>query len=207
MYRFLLIIYSLLISLTMSAYEHTYPDLNDLDAILNRHNAITLAKIQSIESKKYILVNTDSMTERYNICDSLFHDYSSFQLDSALSYANRKLKIAKQLQDRKHIDRSIIEMANMYIQAGMNMQSYELLQQLDRSQLDPALLQDYYSINNNLYEFLSQFALNKTVRDGYKQTAKAYRDSVLMHEPNDMFVYTYSLLSDGKYQKGLPPGG
>ena len=91
----------------------------------------------------------------------------------------------------------------MYIQAGMNMQSYELLQQLDRSQLDPALLQDYYSINNNLYEFLSQFALNKTVRDGYKQTAKAYRDSVLMHEPNDMFVYTYSLLSDGKYQKGL----
>ena len=203
MYRFLLIIYSLLISLTMSAYEHTYPDLNDLDAILNRHNEITLAKIQSIESKKYILVNTDSMTERYNICDSLFHDYSSFQLDSALSYANRKFKIAKQLQDRKHIDRSIIEMANMYIQAGMNMQSYELLQQLDSSQLDPALLQDYYSINNNLYEFLSQFALNKTIRDGYKQTAKAYRDSVLMHEPNDMFVYTYSLLSDGKYQKGL----
>ena len=57
MYRFLVIIYTLLISLPLSAYEHTYPDLNDLDAILNKHNEITFAKIQSIESKKYILVN------------------------------------------------------------------------------------------------------------------------------------------------------
>lgn len=202
MYRFLTL-FLILSSFSMSAENAPYPGIRDLDAVLSEHQEITRARVSQIESRKYLLVKTDSMEERYRICDSLFHDYSSFQLDSALSYAGRKLNIAKELGQRKLIDRSVIEIANMYIKAGMNMQSYDMLQHIDRSQLDNELLQEYYSINNNLYEFLSQFALNRSARSEYRKMAKEYRDSVLMHEPDDIFVYTYSLLSEEQYEKGL----
>ena len=193
----------ILLSVSFHLQSEDSPQITDLDKVLDDHQEITEARMSVIESRKYLLVKADSMEERFHICDSLFRDYSSFQLDSALSYAGRKLKIAKELGNRKYIDRSVIEMADMYIQVGMNMQSYDMLQQIDRSGLDRDLLQEYYSINNNLYEFLSQFALSRTARNQYRQIAKTYRDSVLMYKPEDVFVYTYSLLSEGNYQKGL----
>ena len=193
----------ILLSVSFHLQSEDSPQITDLDKVLDDHQEITEARMSVIESRKYLLVKADSMEERFHICDSLFRDYSSFQLDSALSYAGRKLKIAKELGNRKYIDRSVIEMADMYIQVGMNMQSYDMLQQIDRSGLDRELLQEYYSINNNLYEFLSQFALSRTARNQYRQIAKTYRDSVLMYKPEDVFVYTYSLLSEGNYQKGL----
>lgn len=200
MSRFLIFI---LLSLSIHLQPENSPEIKDLDRVLDDHQEITEARMSVIESRKYLLVKTDSMEERFHICDSLFMDYSSFQLDSALSYAGRKLKIARELGNREHIDRSVIEMADMYIKAGMNMQSYEMLQQIDRSTIDKGLLQKYYSISNNLYEFLSQFAPNPVAREEYRRMAKTYRDSVLMYKPEDIFVYTYSLLSEGDYQKGL----
>lgn len=137
------------------------------------------------------------LKEEYRINEKLYEQYRKFYLDSAIYYINRNISISNTLNNQYYIDRSSIQLANLYSSKGNFLESQSLLDGVTITK-QPNDLKALY------YEFYSQFYEHYTTNnpsEHYAKQIEVYRDSLLQVLSPDSNKYKINLAQQLMYKK------
>lgn len=115
--------------------------------------------------------------QEYEINDRLYEEFRKYRLDSAVRYAERNVRIARALGDRRKILLSGIGLADLYSSTGMSVEARQLLDTIDRRAIPRDLLTHYYKAYNRFYQQYGAFSGGKKA---FRELEERYRDSALM---------------------------
>ena len=150
---------------------------------LEKRNFYVAQKENKIEALKNMLQRSDiDLKQEYEINRALYREYKSFVTDSAIMYAHKNLRIAKELNNSAWKAETELHLIDLYSVVGMYIDAFHLLSRLDKKILPDYLLSDYYEICQSLYD---QYTYGNVEADFYRKKKNLYRDSLLMTlDPN-----------------------
>ncbi len=117
-----------------------------------------------------------SPEQRYDIHLRLQDEYKTYLSDSAIHYIRENTQIALQLNDTYRIYESKLDLAALYITAGMYIESLEILKTICAAQLPVELQVKYYNGYKLLY---NHYSYTNPYTYIYTETSDLYRDSLL----------------------------
>ncbi len=91
--------------------------LCQLDSVIAVHDMDIRKKERRIDSLKLLVTGMDA-EGRYNLYDRIFGEYYSYDLDSAATYASRKVETARMLGDSRKVAASNLHLARMHLSQG-----------------------------------------------------------------------------------------
>lgn len=139
--------------------------LVELDHVIVKEKEYTSRKENYLEKLKEQLRNQNLSSEsRYSIYQSLAGEYETFICDSARVYANRALYEAAALKNISLMNDSRIQLARGEAKAGMFSKTFDILNSIDRVQLNRHQLIDYYKTYIDVYIYMIEY------NDGYDLT-------------------------------------
>ncbi|MDR1683706.1 MAG: DUF948 domain-containing protein [Candidatus Symbiothrix sp.] len=174
--------------------KFVFPTLSDLDKIVADQRKYTDRYEAQIDTLKQELKKARSEAERYKIKGRLFDKYTYFVVDSALYYAQEKLISAQKLKRDDYMADSRMNTAHILIIAGMYKEAIDILQNIDRSALPDYLLDYYYRVYNDLYESMLKYTIVEKRKKEYRAKAMQYKDSILLRNPDNIYVQVDKLL-------------
>lgn len=131
----------------------TERNLCTLDSLVRNHDTFLIAKQRRINALKAMLPAENDI-EEYGIYDRLFSEYYSFDLDSAYSYANRKIKTARKTGDKMRETISFLNLARISLSKGRGHEAIQAVEHVLPDTADAV-------VRNMYYDFMSvYFILN-----------------------------------------------
>ncbi|MFA7583410.1 MAG: DUF6377 domain-containing protein, partial [Proteiniphilum sp.] len=106
----------------------------------------------------------------------LYNEYKTYISDSAIHYAKQNVELAGRLGDRYRMNESKLSLTSLYIISGLYVESLDILNQIDRSELTDNLLIYYYDSYKQLYR---NYSFNNPNASVYIAKSSLYRDSLL----------------------------
>ena len=194
-------------------HESSYPEeieneLNVLDRIVDDSSRYKEAKQKKISDKLSSLRPEDSDTYRYGIYDEVYKEYYQYNLDSAMTYAKKKLVIAQNTDSYRIKTDAILDLAERYVLSGMYAESLHILDTLDTAGMDSTLMVEYFHVCQSLYEDLSSTTDDPELKVKYWNTKNRYRASRLEYLPQDdiarLFVLSEMSRESGTGENMLP---
>lgn len=199
--RFFLILLSTIISLNVYSKSDKDSILVRLFQTLERKEEYVGIKNQRIDDLKRLLKMPDITDyQRYNLYNRIQDEYHSFQIDSATVYLEKNLVLAEHLNNIQYLYDTKLMLCFMYWQSGKFFEAVQLLNTINRKQLDTlpqSVLIGYYNAYKRLYLY---YAEAQNERDNeYHKRSSLYADSL-------MFISTpetqdYNLWLAEKYTK------
>ncbi len=113
--------------------------LKELDLIIGSRDIWTARREGVLDDLKYELGTVTDPQDMYRIYSRLFDEYRSFQSDTAIVYATKKLQLAQQLNEEAKIDDSRLNLAEIYAIIGLYKESLDILTNIDSQRLNEAL--------------------------------------------------------------------
>ena len=144
-------------------------------AMQNRSLYDTLKEHKIASLKQQLQPGQPNPTLRYQLNKALIEAYEKYRADSAIFYAQQNQQLASTLGNRYFKDETAIQLARLYSSGGLYIESETLLDGIDRTTLDSALLPDYYDTYLSFCSRYGQSNGNQT----YYQKSELYRDSLL----------------------------
>lgn len=188
----------------LQAQGAAFPSLEDLDKVVAEQQKYVDMREMRISETKSQLHKAASEEERYQLKNSLFNEYSSYVVDSALHYAQEKLASAQKINRQDYIDDSRLNITYMLIQGGMYKEASDILRSINRATLAEYLERYYFLIYNTLYEAMVQYTIIESQSKEYRAKAVLYKDSILQKSDSaDVYIRADKLLEQGDYNKGL----
>lgn len=117
-----------------------------------------------------------SNLQQYEINLQLYNEYKTYISDSAIHYAKQNIALAGSLDDRYRMNESKLSLTSLYIISGLYIESLDILNQIDRSELTDNLLIYYYDSYKQLYR---NYSFNNPNTSVYTEKSSLYRDSLL----------------------------
>lgn len=117
-----------------------------------------------------------SNLQQYEINLQLYNEYKTYISDSAIYYAKQNIALAGSLDDRYRMNESKLSLTSLYIISGLYIESLDILNQIDRSELTDNLLIYYYDSYKQLYR---NYSFNNPNTSVYTEKSSLYRDSLL----------------------------
>ena len=117
-----------------------------------------------------------SNLQQYEINLQLYNEYKTYISDSAIHYAKQNIALAESLDDRYRMNESKLSLTSLYIISGLYIESLDILNQIDRSELTDNLLIYYYDSYKQLYR---NYSFNNPNTSVYTEKSSLYRDSLL----------------------------
>lgn len=181
----------LTVALTARAELRVDSLLKVLDQTIAQRDAYEQEKLIRIDFIKRGLQRTGlTDADRYNIYDYLYQEYEAYISDSARHYVGRSLEVATALGNAVWINDSKIKKAKLLSTAGLYPQAVELLQSIDKTQLAPEALAEYYLAFEHTYLYQVEYVAGDEVMGKYLGLMYTYRDSALMVLPENSYRYT-----------------
>ena len=183
----------------------TMPTLEDLDSVLNNEAFYSRLLERKIADTKLAIANAIDDEKRYKETEILYHQYSSYRMDSALHYAHKLISIARKMNSDLNTQRAKFLLASTYINFGMYNEAQEIVNATNRSTIDAdeELRANYYYVNNTLYDAMQHFVADDTVADYYHSRALCYKDSILQLRPDAILIKADLLLQRHQQQEAL----
>lgn len=145
--------------------------------------------------------------DRYNLHNQIYREYKAFICDSAIYYLNENIRLARQMQDSGREMESKLQLSHLLSSSGMYTESIDVLKSVDRREVIPELLSDYYTCFDHVYGELSVYTQDKTLSSRYWNIAQAYKDSLYALLPPRSEEYLVmretSLRDGGQYDEAL----
>lgn len=145
--------------------------------------------------------------EHYNLNSQIFKEYKAFICDSAIRYLNENIRIAERLHDTDRRIESKLQLSLLLSSTGMYTESIDVLESVDRWEVVPRLIPDYYTCFDHVYGELSVYTQDKTLSGHYWSISQAYKDSlyaILPHESEEYLLMHEALLRDRhQYEEAL----
>lgn len=180
-----------------------FPTLTDLDALVADKHRFAEARQAAIDSVRRCFYRAELPEERYRLADELYEAYSFFRIDSALRFAQVKLSVARQIGRRSYIDNAKLNVAYQLLLGGMYKEASDLVSSIRRDAVEPSVLHYYYSVYNTLFEMMKGSAILEEQQQEYQEKAIVYKDSILLHFPDNVYIGADRMLLDGRYEQGL----
>lgn len=162
--------------------------LNELDQVLLQVNRYDNIKEDRILSLKADLKKNNSVAEQHQIYFQLYKEYETFIYDSALYYVKIHLDIAEMQNDKDWITECKIELARMYSVFAQFSEAIAVLKSINKSNLFPQQLADYYSSFAEVYYYWGEYTTNDSHKL-YNELRSVYQDSALMVLPVGTFGF------------------
>ncbi|MHC0444954.1 DUF6377 domain-containing protein [Flavobacterium sp. 3-218] len=165
----------LIINFSLSATERTDVILKELnEAIKNKQHYVKIKEERILNFKK---IKSDNLTkeQEYNFNKTLYFEYQKLNSDSAIQYVKKNLKIAEELQNKEFFNLAQLQLVTLYSSSGKYRESEAILKSINKKNLEPSLLPNYYV---SYREFFEHYAANSYSVEYRNQIGK-YRDSLL----------------------------
>ena len=182
--------------------------LSVLDLTIQEHEKYVIQRESRIVHLKDLVHGIEaSSVEHYNLNSQIFKEYKAFICDSAIHYLNENIRIAERLHDTDRRIESKLQLSLLLSSTGMYTESIDVLESVDRWEVAPRLIPDYYTFSDHAYGELSVYTQDKTLSGHYWSISQAYKDSlyaILPHESEEYLLMHEALLRDRhQYEEAL----
>ena len=174
MKRSLLYILFLLLPTTLSAGSKTQQLRQKLDNLLEQRNALIDNKNKDINRLKKNLTTSENTLKRLQTYDQLFEEYYVFQFDSAMTYINKGIKLAKETQNTYYYNSNTISKAELLSIGGLYNEAIHEIEQVDTTVLDKAQHFEYYFSLFRIHTYWADFCNDKTYTPTHRLKAQEY---------------------------------
>ena len=174
MKRSLLYILFLLLPTTLSAGSKTQQLRQKLDNLLEQRNALIDNKNKDINRLKKNLTTSENTLKRLQTYDQLFEEYYVFQFDSAMTYLNKGIKLAKETQNTYYYNSNTISKAELLSIGGLYNEAIHEIEQVDTTVLDKAQHFEYYFSLFRIHTYWADFCNDKTYTPTHRLKAQEY---------------------------------
>jgi uncharacterized protein YfkK (UPF0435 family) len=191
--------------------DNTKSKLATIDSLINHHEAIMRHAELHLEKLKTACRHQHSLVKKFDIYRTLFKSYTDMNTDSALSYADKNIKLSKALGGEKYIFYALLDKANVLIRMSQLSDGKILLDRINRQKMDKGMKIEYLSTMYFLYsryaEYNDKYGLNSKY---YYQTEFTYGDSALKYmerdNPNYPLYKGWQYMRRGHYREGISLG-
>lgn len=161
--------------------------LDTLDMTLAEGHRYVDVRRSDIAVLKTELEHAVTDEERYGIAGRLREKYNSFGIDSALYFANEKMRIARRIGNISYINDARMNLAEMSGIQGMYKEALDYIGSVDKTRLDIYQIEYYYHVYRMVYGFMADNCSNPAEKRIYEKLTDNYRDSILMVNPPESF--------------------
>lgn len=174
MKRSLLYILFLLLPTTSSAGSKTQQLRQKLDNLLEQRKALIDNKNKDINRLKKNLTTSENTLKRLQTYEQLFEEYYVFQFDSAMTYLNKGIKLAKETQNIYYYNSNTISKAELLSIGGLYSEAIHEIEQVDTTGLDKAQHFEYYFSLFRIHTYWADFCNDKTYTPTHRLKAQEY---------------------------------
>ena len=174
MKRSLLYILFLLLPTTLSAGSKTQQLRQKLDNLLEQRNTLIDNKNKDINRLKKNLTTSENTLKRLQTYEQLFEEYYVFQFDSAMTYLNKGIKLAKETQNTYYYNSNTISKAELLSIGGLYSEAIHEIEQVDTTGLDKAQHFEYYFSLFRIHTYWADFCNDKTYTPTHRLKAQEY---------------------------------
>lgn len=181
--------------------------LMHLDSLIESQPQLEESRSRSVRELWKQRNSATTEEDRYWANNRLYEAYYIHNADSAMSYVDENMVLARDHNDTERLNDLKIKKAFLYIASGMLNQAQDLLKSIDSSTLPHSLKKDYYGQMIYLYGLLGNYAGISSENQGwnhYYDIEQTYKDSLLtILTPEDNGYLWYK----GWSAQGLPREG
>ena len=174
MKRSLLYILFLLLPTTLSAGSKTQQLRQKLDNLLEQRKALIDNKNKDINRLKKNLTTSENTLKRLQTYEQLFEEYYVFQFDSAMTYLNKGIKLAKETKNTYYYNSNTISKAELLSIGGLYSEAIHEIEQVDTTRLDKAQHFEYYFALFRIHTYWADFCNDKTYTPIHRLKAQEY---------------------------------
>lgn len=174
MKRSLLYILFLLLPTTLSAGSKTQQLRQKLDNLLEQRKTLIDNKNKDINRLKKNLTTSENTLKRLQTYEQLFEEYYVFQFDSAMTYLNKGIKLAKETQNTYYYNSNTISKAELLSIGGLYSEAIHEIEQVDTTGLDKAQHFEYYFSLFRIHTYWADFCNDKTYTPTHRLKAQEY---------------------------------
>ncbi len=193
MERAVLYILFLLLPTTLFAGSKTQQLRQKLDNLLEQRNAIIDNKNKDINRLKKNLTTSENTLKRLQTYDQLFKEYYVFQFDSAMTYLNKGIKLAKETQNTYYYNSNTISKAELLSIGGLYYEAIHEIEQVDTTVLDKAQHFEYYFSLFRIHTYWADFCNDKTYTPTHRLKAQEYLKKAIPFRDETDKTYEYYL--------------
>jgi len=193
MKRSLLYILFLLLPTTLSAGSKTQQLRQKLDNLLEQRKALIDNKNKDINRLKKNLTTSENTLKRLQTYEQLFEEYYVFQFDSAMTYLNKGIKLAKETQNTYYYNSNTISKAELLSIGGLYSEAIHEIEQVDTTRLDKAQHFEYYFSLFRIHTYWADFCNDKTYTPTHRLKAQEYLKKAMPFCDETAKTYEYYL--------------
>jgi len=193
MKRSLLYILFLLLPTTLSAGSKTQQLRQKLDNLLEQRNALIDNKNKDINRLKKNLTTSENTLKRLQTYEQLFEEYYVFQFDSAMTYLNKGIELAKETQNTYYYNSNTISKAELLSIGGLYSEAIHEIEQVDTTGLDKAQHFEYYFSLFRIHTYWADFCNDKTYTPTHRLKAQEYLKKAMPFCDETAKTYEYYL--------------
>jgi uncharacterized membrane protein len=184
--------------LAQTSYKSTLQELDK--KILDRKNYYHNRE-QRINSLHNLLKDTKNKNNVFTIYKALNKEYLPYNIDSALFYSSKCLRIANSLNDKSPIIDAKILQAKSLVLLGLYEESKDILSTIDPTEITKNELINYYVVQISLNRFKSVYLPKTSFLPNYDSIRASYQDLLLKIIDKDSPKYKVTL-ADRKKDNG-----
>ena len=193
MKRSLLYILFLLLPTTLSAGSKTQQLRQKLDNLLEQRNTLIDNKNKDINRLKKNLTTSENTLKRLQTYEQLFEEYYVFQFDSAMTYLNKGIKLAKETQNTYYYNSNTISKAELLSIGGLYNEAIHEIEQVDTTVLDKPQHFEYYFSLFRIHTYWADFCNDKTYTPTHRLKAQEYLKKAMPFCDETAKTYEYYL--------------
>lgn len=187
----------MLLAVLCSSHAVAYSPENEelltrLDSILETPevwDGIKLHRIAELNRRKD---KSTSLEEEYWFNKELYKEYSVYNADSAMLYANRNLAIASKWGDTAKEMEWNLNKSFLLSVTGLLREANDLMEAIDVNEIPPELKGKYFNQGAYLYSHYGQYqGSDRLTQTDYYMRSHAYQDSAYRHTAKDDPLYLW----------------
>ena len=160
---------------------------------MEQRNAIIDNKNKNINRLKKNLTTSENTLKRLQTYDQLFKEYYVFQFDSAMTYLNKGIKLAKETQNTYYYNSNTISKAELLSIGGLYNEAIHEIEQVDTTVLDKAQHFEYYFSLFRIHTYWADFCNDKTYTPTHRLKAQEYLKKAIPFRDETDKTYEYYL--------------
>lgn len=183
----------MLLPTTLSAGSKTQQLRQKLDNLLEQRKALIDNKNKDINRLKKNLTTSENTLKRLQTYEQLFEEYYVFQFDSAMTYLNKGIKLAKETQNTYYYNSNTISKAELLSIGGLYSEAIHEIEQVDTTVLDKAQHFEYYFSLFRIHTYWADFCNDKTYTPTHRLKAQEYLKKAMPFCDETAKTYEYYL--------------
>lgn len=160
--------------------------LERLDSIMSAADHYESLKTQRIANLRSLLATQFDIDSRYELTSSLAEEFKTYNVDSALRYAQQALDLSTSMADQQRSDADFTRLSFILAASGLLKEAKDAIDAVNPANMSRENLKGYYSQMMYLLSHLGDYAKSTPLGNEYHRQSRAYRDSLMaVTQPSD----------------------